>query len=528
VLTIVGSTVDIGSPHVALAAAAATSHFRHFVTTTPNHFRHFTNSTANATATTTTTTPIKHIIVIFQENNSFDHYFGTYPNATNPTGEPAFYAAAGTPHVMNLIWPNNLLSPNNPNQNQPHRIDRSNPVTCNPLHDYTDEQKSYNGGKINLFVENDGKASGCQKTPTDNQVMDYFDGNTVTALWNYAKHFAMSDNFHGSTFGLSTPGHINLISGNTHGAIPANTNTPGSTHVGVVNGTLLGDIDPYYDICSQPPTPTIIMTGKNIGDLLNAKGISWGWFSDGFKLPIKGNCHSRQSHTDSSGVKTKDYYADVEPFQYYKSTANPQHLAPTSPAMVGLGGDQANHQYDLSDFWNATHMPAVSFIKAATYQQGHPKDSDPLAEQAFLVKTINRLQTLPEWHNTAIILTWDDSGGWYDHVMPPIISKSDDPKNDALYGKDLCALPNGKRPLGTYNDRCGYGPRIPMLIISPYAKVDFVDHNNTDFTSIHNWNLGRIGDQSFDAHAGRLSNLFDFRAPHQAPLILNPNTGEKR
>ncbi|MGC1932403.1 MAG: alkaline phosphatase family protein [Candidatus Nitrosopolaris sp.] len=118
VLTTVGNTVDIGSPHVALAAAAATSHFRHFVTTTPSHFRHFTNSTANATATatTTTTTTIKHIIVIFQENNSFDHYFGTYPNAANPTGEPAFNAAAGTPHVMNLIWPNNLLSPNNPNQ----------------------------------------------------------------------------------------------------------------------------------------------------------------------------------------------------------------------------------------------------------------------------------------------------------------------------------------------------------------------------------------------------------------------------
>ncbi|MFZ0512703.1 MAG: alkaline phosphatase family protein [Candidatus Nitrosopolaris sp.] len=290
-LTTAVSTIRIGSAHIPLADTT-TAPFRHFTNTTTAPFRHFTNTTA--IATTTTTTPIKHIIVIFQENNCFDHYFGTYPNATNPTGEPAFHAAAGTPSVRNLIWPNNLLT-NNTNLYQPHRIDPKNKVTCNPLHDYTDEQKSYNGGKMNLFVQNDGRASGCQKTPTDNQVMDYFDGNTVTALWNYAQHFAMSDNFHGSTFGLSTPGHINLISGNTHGAIPANTNTPGSTHVGVVNGTLLGDIDPHYDICSQPPTPTITMTGKNIGDLLNAKGISWGWFSDGFNLPIKGNCDSRQS-----------------------------------------------------------------------------------------------------------------------------------------------------------------------------------------------------------------------------------------
>jgi phospholipase C len=237
----------IGNPHITLAATTAITHFRHFGTTTPGHFRHFinsnviasatspthfrhfvttvhfthfTNTAANATvtATTTTTTPIKHIIVIFQENNSFDHYFGTYPNATNPPGEPAFTATPGTPTVNNLLTPKSLLAPSNPNQNQPHRIDRSSPVTCNPPHDYTDEQKSYNGGKLNLFVQNDGRAPGCQKTPTDNQVMDYFDGNTVTALWNYAQHFAMSDNFHGSMFGLSTPGHINLISGNTHGA----------------------------------------------------------------------------------------------------------------------------------------------------------------------------------------------------------------------------------------------------------------------------------------------------------------------
>jgi phospholipase C len=437
---------------------------------------------------------------------------------------------------------------NNPNKFQPHRIDRSNPVICNPLHDYTDEQKSYNGGQMDLFVQNDGKPDDCQKTPTDNQVMDYYDGNTVTALWNYAQHFAMSDNFHGSTFGPSTPGHINLVSGNTHGAFCVDVkgnkldDCTEDTYSGVVGNTLIGDIDPTYDTCSEAPsagnstTPSVYqieMTGKNIGDLLTAKGISWGWFSGGFKLP-EGDCNKRSSHVDSSGGRPFNYYADVEPFQYYKSTANPKHLPPTPGTKIGDTDKQANHQYDLSDFWaavKADNMPGVSFIKAPDYQQGHPKYSDPLAEQTFLVNTINKIQGLPQWRNTAIILTWDDSGGLYDQVMPPIVSKSDDPKNDALYGPaTLCNPPPAAKI--TQNDKCGYGPRIPVLIISPYAKMNFVDHTSTDFTSVikfiqDNWGLKQIGGGSLDVLANPLNNMFDFRAPHTTPLILNPSTGEK-
>jgi phospholipase C len=138
-----------------------------------------------------------------------------------------------------------------------------------------------------------------------------------------------------------------------------------------------------------------------------------------------------------------DYYPDDEPFQYYQSTANHHHLPPTSVAMIGHT-DQANHQYDLSDFWAAAqagNMPAVSFIKAPTSQDGHPIDSDPTDEQNFLVNTINRLQQIPEWNSTAIIITYDDSGGWYDHVLSPIVSQSSDPKSDSLIGNTgLCGL----------------------------------------------------------------------------------------
>ena len=360
--------------------------------------------------------------------------------------------------------------------------------------------------------------------------MGYYDGNTVSALWNYAQHFAMSDNFYGSVFGPSVPGHINLISGQTHGALPSNTK-------GVINGTVIGNPDPVGDDCSPsflPSSGMVSMVGKNIGNLLNNKNITWGWFSAGFKPSIKTSdgkwvCNFT-NHTSLGGWNSHDYYPDVDPFQYYNSTSNRHHLPPTSTSMIG-STDQANHQYDISNFWRAAmtgNLPAVSFLKAPTYQDGHPIDSDPQDEQNFLVNTINRLQSLPTWNETAIIITYDDSGGWYDHVMPPIISQSGDPNNDPLVGKvGLC----GQSLEWTYQDRCGYGPRLPMLVISPYSKTNFVDHGITDQTSIlrfieDNWDLGHIGDHSFDIKAGPINNMFDFSntGHHPGKLILDPNS----
>jgi phospholipase C len=193
--------------------------------------------------------------------------------------------------------------------------------------------------------------------------------------------------------------------------------------------------------------------------------------------------------------------------------------------------DQANHQYDLEDFWdavNAGNMAAVSFLKAAEYQDGHAGYSDPLDEQHFLVGTINRLEKTAFWKNTAIIIAYDDSDGWYDHVMGPIVNQSNDATYDALTGPGMC----GTAKAGAYQDRCGYGPRLPLLVISPYARQNSVDHSVTDQTSIlrfieDNWGLGRIGDQSFDAKAGSLGNLFNFsHGDFDDKLFLDPITGE--
>ncbi len=467
-----------------------------------------------------TTTPIKHLVVLFQENVSFDHYFGTYPNAQNPAGEPAFHAAANTPTVNGL---NDALLNHNPNAANPQRLDRSQPITCDQDHAYTDEQKAFDHGLMDNFVA--AVAGG--SCPNKNIVMDYYDGNTVTALWNYAQHFAMSDNSYGTTFGPSSPGALNLVSGQTHGV----TQTQGDVSTSVSNGTIINDARPFYDDCSVGGTAAL--SGKNVGDMLNTKNITWGWFQGGFKpsATTNGKAVCGTTHQNIGNATVTDYIPHHEPFQYYQSTSNPHHLPPTSPAMIGKT-DQAKHQYDLADFWTAAdhnNMPAVSFLKAAAYQDGHAGYSDPLDEQHFLVDTINHLQRLPSWRDTAVVIAYDDSDGWYDHVMGPIISQSNDP-HDALTGAGMC----GQAKAGTYQGRCGYGPRLPLLVISPYAKENFVDHSITDQSSIlrfveDNWSLGRIGDQSFDALAGSLNTMFNFsHRDWDDHLVLDPTTGQRR
>ncbi|HTK09331.1 MAG TPA: alkaline phosphatase family protein [Ktedonobacteraceae bacterium] len=472
-----------------------------------------------ANKTPATTTPIKHVVVIFQENVSFDHYFGTYPNATNPAGEPTFTASHGTPKV-NGLTPS--LLKNNPNSANPTRLDRSQALTCDQDHGYTDEQKAYDNGKVDKFVQDTAGGSCTDKTT----VMGYYDGNTVTALWNYAQNNAMSDNSYDTVYGPSTPGALNLISGQTHGL------TSDSSQSQVSSGSLIGDADPIYDDCSSTNGNTVAMTGTNIGDLLNKKNVTWGWFEGGFRptaTSTSGVATCGAAHKNVGGATVTDYVPHHEPFQYYKSTANPHHLAPSSTAKIGQT-DQANHQYDLTDFWsavNAKNMPAVSFLKAGAYQDGHAGYSDPLDEQTFLVNTINQLEKSPEWSSTAVIISYDDSDGWYDHVMPPIVSTSQSAA-DALTGAGLC----GTTVNAAYQGRCGYGPRLPLLVISPYAKKNVVDHTRTDQSSIlrfieDNWSVGRIGDHSFDAVAGSLNGMFNFNTKQlNKPLFLDPSTGE--
>jgi phospholipase C len=179
------------------------------------------------------------------------------------------------------------------------------------------------------------------------------------------------------------------------------------------------------------------------------------------------------------------------------------------------------------------NFPAVSFLKAPGYQDGHAGYSDPLDEQTFVTTVINFLQQQKDWKDTMVVINYDDSDGWYDHQMGPIVNQSATAQ-DALLGVGSCGDPNvslagvnGAHAQG----RCGYGPRLPLLVISPYAKQNFVDHTVTDQSSIlrfieDNWLGGQRIAGSFDSRAGVLTNMLDLSHPHTEPVILNPNTGE--
>jgi phospholipase C len=501
-----------------------------------------------------TATKIKHLVVIFQENVSFDHYFGTYPNATNPAGEPAFTPSANTPTVNGF---SNALLNNNPNLNPangsgasgPFRLDRSEAATNDQNHDYTPEQSAFDGGAMDLFPLNTGTAGPPPtSTPiaaTNGLVMGYYDGNTVTAYWNYAQHFAMSDNSYDTNFGPSTPGAINLVSGQTNGVIQNNNGTGSVVGDGSGGLTLNSDADPVGDVCSTTTGETVQLGGKNIGDLLNAAGISWGFFEGGFNLStVNSNGSTGCSRSTTSTVtatKKADYIPHHEPFQYYVSTANPTHARPTSTAMIGQQGDAANHQYDVSDFQAALaagNFPSVVFLKAPGFQDGHAGYSDPLDEQTFVVDIINLLQEQKEWSETAVVISYDDSDGWYDHQLGQIVNGSET-ADDTLTGAGKCG--NGGNALagiaaGTTHaqGRCGYGPRLPYLVISPWARPNFVDHSVTDQTSTirfieDNWLGGqRIGNGSFDSIANSIVQMFDFNQKKNPKLILDDQTGEKK
>lgn len=499
-----------------------------------------------------TATPIRHLVVIFQENVSFDHYFGTYPFAANGRGEPAFYAKPFTPPVNGLD--HRLLS-RNPNATNaangdaalnPFRLSRAQAATADQDHGYTAEQRAFDGGRMDLFPLYTGRGEtlpGADPAQEGKgQVMGYYDGNTVTALWNYAQHFAMSDNSYGTVFGPSTPGAVNLIAGQTAGVVDTLNGTGAVTDDGHGGLTMIGDPDPIGDVCSSPTANQVTMGGRNIGDLLNAQGITWGWFQGGFDLGRTNADGStgctRRTLSKVTQVTSNDYSPHHQPFQYYPSTANPTHARPSSIAMIGRT-DAANHQYDIEDFYDALdagNLPSVSFLKAPAYQDGHAGYSDPLDEQAFVVNVINRLQKSGDWDSTAVVIAYDDSDGWYDHQQPPRVNASAG-STDALDGDGLCkgraTLPglDGKTPA---QGRCGFGPRLPLLVVSPWARMNMVDHTVTDQSSItrfieDNWLDGkRIGGGSFDAQAGRIDGMFDFFLPRlfDRRLMLDETTGQ--
>jgi phospholipase C len=599
-------------------------------------------------------TPIRHLVVIFQENVSFDHYFATYPNAANTDGQ-TFVAAPGTPAVdglkpaTSLSIPSRLrhaddLTAHNPNSSLPQRLDSSptglpggagGQLTCDQDHNYSDEQQAFDGGRMDQFIQSVGTGGGTSPfgTPCNPATdMDFYDGNTVTAMWNYAQHFALSDDSYSPTFGPSAPGAINLVSGDTGGVDVAHeVNGPSiATSVkpnadltpdGLGGFSLTSDAQPFWDDCST--RDAVGLTGKNIGDELNAAGLSWGWFQGGerptttFAAAATATGHDGQStstfipdefsgafpgkvvpnHASNQGLCDAvhpvgvalggtgqfgfkdDYIPHHEPFNYYASTANPHHLTVPAEAsgkdtIAGLREigtdtqsyrdgvpqfDTPNHNYDIGDFDQlvaaitagrlpASALPAVSFLKAPGFEDGHAAYSDPADEQAFVVGEINALMRSPDWSSTAIVVAYDDSDGFYDHVFSGVTNPSasvadnltDTVKRPATGTSGRCGSESASGPLAGEQGRCGFGPRQPFLVISPFARQNAVDHNISDLASVpnfieFNWHLPAISG-SFDQALAKkdaservpfdIAGMFDFGKPAAPAVILDPATGQ--
>jgi phospholipase C len=615
--SVIGVSVALAVGGGAAAATAASAHSA----PKPDPAVHFTLAHR-------TTTPIKHLVVIYQENVSFDHYFGTYPNAANTSGQK-FTAKRGTPKVNGLTP---ALKNNNPNGVNPARYDPANVanvLTCDQDHNYSDEQLAVDGGKNDLYVLRAGNGGGTSPEGAKcvaGDVMNYYDGNTVTGFWNYAQQFAMSDNSYDATYGPSSPGAINVISGDTGNVDTAHlANNPSVATAASPNAdltadgqggfSLTSDAQPYYDDCST--RDAVALSGKNIGDELNAKGVSWGWFQGGFRPSTSytdalaaigqsgqptstftpdefsayfSNAVNRPAHSSNQNLCSTvtpvgvglsaplaagtgqygfkdDYIPHHAPFQYYATTANPHHLTipasasgqDTLAGLTSIGKDTQsfvqgvpqfntpNHNYDMSDFDQlvaaitahklpGSALPAVSYLKAPGWADGHAAYSDPLDEQLWMTKEINALMKSPDWASTAIVIAYDDSDGWYDHADPGVINPSTTVA-DAVSGTGMCG---SGTPLAGEQGRCGYGPRQPLLIISPWAKSNFVDHTKTSQASVvqfiqDNWRLPPITG-SFANITGSLDHMFVFDdhghdhgfgdRPDFSQFILNPVTGQ--
>ena len=385
--------------------------------------------------------------------------------------------------------------------------------------------------------------------------MGYFDGNTVTAMWHYAQHFAMSDNAYTDTYGPSTPGALNVVAGQTNGMkIVATTKKPSTLAAvsyyiddGQGGFTMINDVDPGYDVCSVPADQAM-MPAKNIGDLLNAAGVTWGGFMGGFNLDTTNangttGC-KRSTHSTVVGQDVVDYIPHHNWFQYYASTANPKHARPSSLAAIGYSfehdgktprsGQPRIRSQDFYAAVKAGNFPAVSYIKLPAYQDGHAGYSDPLDEQAGTVDA----DQLPAsssrtGRSTAVIITWDDSDGWYDHAFAKATSPSFDAEADQLNGPGKCgtgtaaarcARQAGERPL-----RSRHAPAV--LGDLALGQANYVSHAQISLASVvrfieDNWLHGqRLGGGSFDATAGSIMDCSTSPAPAKRGALSRSDDG---
>jgi LPXTG-motif cell wall-anchored protein len=441
--------------------------------------------------------PINHIVVIYQENWSFDSLYGRFPGANGVanagaalqqvdkngqpiTSLPQPLDTAKRPPAPDTRFPANM-------QVQPFNIGQYVPPDQkigDLVHRFYQEQYQIDGGKMDKFVawsDNGGL------------VLGYYDATNMPE-GKLAQEYTMADNFFHAAYGGSFLNHFWLICA----CSPKWPNAPASRKAQLdANGVMVKDgsvtpddyaINTSFTI-NTPHPANITDTGQlvpqqtmlTIGDRLDEKGISWGWYSGGWNDAVAG-------HPDPL------FQFHHQPFAFFAKYADG-----TPGRAVHLHGEQ-----DFANALKTNGLPAVTFIKPLGPNNEHPGYASLLQGQQHVADLVQAIQKSPYWADTAIIVTYDENGGFWDHVAPPKL------------------------------DQWGAGTRVPAIIISPYAKKHFVDHTQYDTTAIlklieTRWGLAPLGTR--DAAANDLSNAFDFSQNPNAPPAQAggprslPNTG---
>jgi phospholipase C len=373
--------------------------------------------TAPAGAAATGIHKIKHVVVIMQENRSFDNYFGTFPGAD---GIPM---SNGVPTVCNP-------DPTNHTCVQPY-VDHNDISQAGP-HAASSALKDINGGKLDGFVAivskihqicNQTKLQdpNCQDGPNNStDVMGYHTQSDIPNYWAYASNFVLQDHMFEPVISWSLPAHLFMVS---EWSAVCKTHNPNSC------------TNNLADIAPSPHAPAPVYAWTDLTYLLHKNHVSWGYYiSDRYGGP---DCPN----------------GDMSCPPILQTTATPQMWNPLPYFDTVRQNHQVGNIQSVSKFRAAAKagtLPAVSWIVPSGHDSEHPPSTISVG-QSYVTTLINAVMSGPDWSSTAIFLAWDDWGGFYDNMVPPRVSRD------------------------------GYGLRVPALVISPYANAGYIDHQVLSF-----------------------------------------------
>jgi len=466
---------------------------------------------------------IENIVVIYAENRSFDHLYGLFPGAEGIAQASAEektqldHDGKPLPHLP-PVFEHGKPDPHNPAvaglPNGPFRIDlppvsrRMDEVLPSPWHLYYQNKEQINGGRNNLFVA---------MANVGGWVMGYFDGSAMK-MWKWAQEYTLADHFFMAAFGGSYLNHQWLVCACTpmdpnapasaraqldaDGRLKKKPGSPASVMNGPVevfdgraspDGYLVNTSQPPYQPSGIPPAqnesrdladptrfPAPPFRDRTIGDTLSDRGVSWAWYAGGWDAAL---ADGRQDpRIKRSVIYNRDKGSPIfqphhQPFNYYA------RFAPGTP-------DRARYLKDEKDFVaaiDAGTLPQVAFFKPAGRYTEHPSYTDVVSGDEHIAALLERLRRSPQWPKMAVIVTYDENGGFWDHVPPP----------------------SGPG----WGDRWGPGTRVPAIIVSPFARKGYVDKTPYDTTSILKLITRRFGLEPLAgvrANAGDLTNAFAF------------------